>query len=143
MEVVMAKKIIFSLVIIFLFSALWLTAADKLPEGRTVKVYIQDKIFKGELLAVTTELVVIRLSEKDKEKEKEFILGCPLAETELVKVVKNCGPIGNIFTKSRKFTFKNTPDTINANVAELCRYALYGSKLPDHVREQMKLYGQV
>ena len=37
------KKIVLALLIILVFSSLWLAAADKLPEGRKVKVYIQDK----------------------------------------------------------------------------------------------------
>jgi len=137
------RKIILSLLIIFVFSALWLAAADKLPEGRKVKVYIQDKTFQGELISVTSELVVIRLFDKDKEKEKRIIMGCPVAETDVVKVKKNCGPIGNIFAKGRKYNFKkNTPAKISENIADLSHDALYGSKIPDAVKEQMKLFGQ-
>ena len=138
------KKIILALLIILVFSSLWLAAADELPEGRKVKVYIQDKTFKGELISVTPELIVIRLFDKDKDKEKRIIMGCPVLETEVVKVMKNCGPIGNIFAKGRKFTFKkNTPAKISENIADLSHDALYGSLIPDHIKEQMKLFGQV
>jgi|WetSurMetagenome_2_1015567.scaffolds.fasta_scaffold66850_3 hypothetical protein len=137
------KKLVFSLLIIFVFSALWLAAADKLPEGRKVKVFIQDKTLRGELISVTPELIVIRLFDKDKEKEKRIIMGCPVGETEVVRVIKNCGPIGNIFAKGRKYNFKkNTPVKINENIADLSHDALYGSKIPDAVKEQMKLFGQ-
>lgn len=137
------RKIILSLLIIFFFCALFLAAADKLPEGRKVKVFIQDKTLQGELISVTPELIVIRLFDKDKEKEKRIIMGCPVNETEVVRVVKNCGPIGNIFAKGRKYTFKkNTPAKINENIADLSHDALYGSKIPDAVKEQMKLFGQ-
>ena len=73
------RKIILSLLVIFVFSALWLAAADELPEGRKVKVYIQNKTLKGELISVTPELIVIRLFDKDKDKEKRIIMGCPVA----------------------------------------------------------------
>lgn len=131
------------LLIVLVFSALWLAAADSLPEGQKVKVYIQDKTFKGELISVTSELIVVRLFDKDKEKDKRVILACPVAETEVVKVQKRCGPIGNIFAKGRKYTFKkNTPARINENIVNLSHDALYGSLIPDYVKEQMKIFGQ-
>ena len=131
------------LLIVLAFAALWLTAADNLPEGQKVKVYIQNKTFKGELVSVTSELIIVRLFDKDKEKEKRIILGCPVADTEVVKVQKRCGPIGNIFAKGRKYTFKkNTPAKINENIINLSHDALYGSLVPDYVKEQMKLFGQ-
>jgi hypothetical protein len=138
------KKIILVLLIILVFSSLWLAAADALPEGRIVKVFIQDKTFTGELLSVTPELVVIRVTDKNKDREKQIVLGCPILDTDLVKVKKRCGPIGNIFAKGRKFYFKkNTPAKINENIADLSHDALYGSLIPDNIKEQMKLFGQV
>lgn len=132
------RKIILLLLVMLVFSALWLVAADELPEGQKVKVYIQNKTFKGELLSVTPELIVIR------EEEKKIVLGCPVSETEVVKVQKRCGPIGNIFAKGRKYTFKkNTPAKIKENIADLSHDALYGSMIPDHVKEQMKLFNQL
>ena len=130
------------LLIMLIFSALWLVAAEDLPEGQKVKVYIQNKTFKGELLSVTTELIVIRI--RDEEKKKDIILGFPVLDTEVVKVQKRCGPIGNIFAKGRKYTFKkNTPAKIKENIADLSHDALYGSMIPDHVKEQMKLFSQL
>lgn len=138
------KKVTLIVLIILVFSSLWLIAADKMPEGRKVKVYIQDKTFKGELISVTPDLVVIRFVDESKDKGKEIILGCPIAETEVVKVLKNCGPIGNIFAKDRKFSFKkNTPAKISENIAELSHDALYGSLIPDPIKGQMKLFGQI
>lgn len=138
------KKIILALLIILVLSSAWLVAADALPEGRKVKVYIQDKTFQGELISVTPELVVIRLFDKDKDREKRIIMGCPVVDTDMVKVKKNCGPIGNIFAKGRKYTFKkNTPAKINENIADLSHDALYGSMIPDAIKEQMKLFGQI
>lgn len=135
------RKITILLMALF-FSVLWLTAADNLPEGQKVKVYIQNKTFTGELLSVTTELIVIRF--RDEAKKKDVVLGCPVLDTEVVKVLKRCGPIGNLFAKGRKYTFKkNTPAKINENIINLSHDALYGSLLPDHVKEQMKLFGQV
>lgn len=132
------RKIILLLLVMLVFSALWLVAADELPEGQKIKVYIQNKTFKGELLSVTPELIVIR------EEEKKIVLGCPVSETEVVKVQKRCGPIGNIFAKGRKYTFKkNTPAKIKENIADLSHDALYGSMIPDHVKEQMKLFSQL
>lgn len=137
------RKIILSLLIIFVFSALWLAAADELPEGRKVKVYIQNKTLTGELISVTPEMVVIRLFDKDKDREKRIIVGCPIAETEVVKVIKNCGPIGNIFAKGRKYNFKkSTQANVQENIADLSHDALYGSKIPDFIKEQMKPFGQ-
>lgn len=135
------KKITLLLVLL-VFSALWLVAADDLPEGQKVKVYIQNKTFKGELLSVTPELIVIRL--RDEEKKKDIILGCPVLDTELVKVQKRCGPIGNIFAKGRKYNFKkNTSAKIKENIVELSHDALYGSMIPDHVKELIKLFSQL
>jgi len=132
------KKITLLLLVMLVFSALWLVAADDLPEGQKVKVFIQNKIFKGELLSVTPELIVIR------EEDKKIVLGCPVSETEVVKVQKRCGPIGNIFAKGRKYTFKkNTPAKIKENIADLSQDALYGSMIPDHVKKQMKLFSQL
>ncbi len=112
-----------------------------LPEGRQVKVYIENKTFKGELLSVTSDLIIIRF--RDEEKKKDIIMGYPVLDTEVCKVQKGCGPIGNLFAKNRKFKFKkNTQDKIKENVADLSRDALYGSKIPDFIKEQMKLFGQ-
>jgi hypothetical protein len=137
------RKIILIALILFIFSALWLAAADKLPEGRKVKVYIQNKTLQGELISVTPELIIIRLFEKGKDRDKRIIMGCPVADTEIVKLVKNCGPIGNIFAKGRKYSFKKkTQAKIQENVADLSHDALYGSMIPDFIKEQMKLFGQ-
>ncbi|HSQ35452.1 MAG TPA: hypothetical protein VLQ89_05615 [Candidatus Binatia bacterium] len=137
------KKIMLMLSVILILSAcICKPVVGGLPEGRKVKVTIQDKTFKGELLSVTPELIIIRF--RDEEKKKEVILGCPVPETEVVRLVKGCGPIGNIFAKDRKFTFKkNTPDKINANVVELSHDALYASKVPDYVKEQLTLFNQL
>ena len=137
------KKIMLMLSVILILSAcICKPVVGGLPEGRKVKVTIQDKTFKGELLSVTPELIIIRF--RDEEKKKEVILGCPVPETEVVRLVKGCGPIGNIFAKDRKFTFKkNTPDKINANVVELSLDALYASKVPDYVKEQLTLFNQL
>jgi hypothetical protein len=135
------KKITLLLVIL-VFSVLWLVAAEDLPEGQKVKVYIQDKTLKGELLSVTPELIVIRI--RDEEKKKDIVLGCPVLDTEVVKVLKRCGPIGNIFAKGRKYTFKkNTAAKIKENIIELSHDALYASMIPDYVKEQMKLFSQL
>ena len=135
------KKITLLLVML-VFAALWLVAAEDLPEGQKVKVYIQDKTFKGELLSVTPELIVIRF--RDEDKKKDIVLGCPVLDTEVVKVQKRCGPIGNIFAKGRKYTFKrNTPARISENVVELSHDALYGSMIPDYIKELMKLFSQL
>ena len=138
------KKVILFVLIILVFSSLGSFAADKMPEGRKVKVFIHDKTYKGELISVTQDLVVIRFIDESKDKGKEIILGCPIADTEVVKVLKNCGPIGNIFAKDRKFSFKkNTPAKISENIADLSHDALYGSLIPDAIKEQLKLFGQI
>ena len=136
------KKITLLLLVMLGFSALWLVAADNLPEGQKVKVYIQDKTFKGELLSVTNELIVIRF--RDEDKKKDIVLGCPVLDTKVVKVLKRCGPIGNIFAKGRKYIFKeNTAAKIKENIVDLSHDALYGSMIPDYVKEQMKLFSQI
>jgi hypothetical protein len=137
------RKIVLAVLVLFIFSALWLAAADKLPEGRRVKVYIQNKTLQGELISVTPDLIIIRLFEKGKAKDKRIIMGCPVADTEIVKLVKNCGPIGNIFAKGRKYNFKKSTQTkIQENIADLSHNALYGSMIPNFIKEQMKLFGQ-
>jgi hypothetical protein len=136
------KKITLLFLVMLAFSALWLVAADNLPEGQKVQVYIQNKTFKGELLSVTPELIVIRF--RDEQKKKDIVLGCPVIDTDVVKVQKRCGPIGNIFAKGRKFIFKkNTQAKINENIVDLSHDALYGSMIPDHVKEQLKLFSQL
>ena len=137
------KKIMLLLSVIVLFSAcMCIPIASGYPEGKKVKVEIDDKTFKGELLSVTSELVIIRF--RDEENKKDIILGCPTGETEVVKLLKGCGPIGNLFSKGKKYTFKkNTLDKINENVSELSRDAMYASKIPDYVKEEMKLYNQL
>jgi len=137
------KKIMLLLSVILILSAcICKPVIGGLPEGEKVKVNIQDKTFKGELLSVTPELIVIRF--RDEEKKKDVILGCPVPETDVVKVKKGCGPIGNIFAKGRKFQFrKNTPAKISENVVNLSHDALYGSMIPDHVKELMKLFSQL
>jgi len=137
------KKIMLILSVILIFSAcICKPVIGGLPEGRKVKVYIQDRTFKGELLSSTPELIVIRFH--DKEKNKDIILGCPVPETEVVKVQKGCGPIGNLFATGRKFTFKkNTQTKISENVVDLSHDALYGSMIPDYVKEQLKLFSQL
>ena len=55
------KKIILLLSVILILSAcICKPVIGGLPEGRKVKVNIQDKTFKGELLSVTPELIIIR-----------------------------------------------------------------------------------
>ena len=137
------KKIMLLLSVIVILSAcICKPVIGGLPEGEKVKVNIQDKTFKGELLSVTPELIIIRF--RDEEKKKDVVLGCPVPETDVVKVKKGCGPIGNIFAKGRKFQFrKNTPAKISENVVNLSRDALYGSMIPDHVKELMKLFSQL
>jgi hypothetical protein len=138
-------KTVARLVLLALVFSGGLLAAAKTPEGEMVKVYIQNKTFKGELLSVTPELIVIMIKEKDKERKivKETVLGCPTLETEIVKVQKRCGPVGAIFMKAKKFTFKkSTPAKINENLVKLSYYALYGSLIPDHIRERMKIFGR-
>ncbi|MBN2345898.1 MAG: hypothetical protein JXO51_05865 [Candidatus Aminicenantes bacterium] len=137
------KKIVLLLPVLLLFSAcICKPILGGLPEGRQVKVNIQDKTFRGELLSVTPELIIIRFL--DEEKKQDVILGCPVPETEVVKVKKGCGPIGNLFAKNRKFTFKNnTPEKINENIVDLSHDSLYASKMPDWVKEQLTLFDQL
>ena len=137
------KKIILLLSVILILSAcICKPVIGGLPEGRKVKVYIQDKTFKGELLSVTPELIIIRF--RDEEKKKDIILGCPVLDTDVCKVHKGCGPIGNIFAKGRKFYFKkNTQVKISENVVELSHDALYASMIPDYVKEQLILFNQL
>jgi hypothetical protein len=137
------KKIILLLSVILIFSAcICKPILGGLPEGRKAKVYIEDKTFKGELLSVTPELIIIRFYDEDKK--KDIILGFPVPETEVCKVKKGCGPIGNLFAKNRNFTFKgNTAAKINENVVELSHDSLYASKIPDWVKEQLTLFNQL
>lgn len=137
------KKIILLLSVILILSAcLCKPVIGGLPEGRKVKVDIHDKTFKGELLSVTPELIIIRF--RDEEKKKDIILGCPVLETDVVKVKKGCGPIGGLFAKNRRFTFKNnTPIKINENIVNLAHDSLYASKIPEYVKEQMTLFNQL
>jgi hypothetical protein len=137
------KKVMLLLSVIMILSAcICKPVVGGLPEGRKVKVNIEDKTFKGELLSVTPELIIIRF--RDEEKKKEVILGCPIAETDVVKLQKGCGPIGNIFAKDKRFTFRNNPPAkINENIVTLSPDALYGSKIPDYVKEQLKLFKQL
>ncbi len=136
------KKTILLLFVIMIFSAcICKPIVSGYPEGRKVKLEIEDKTFKGELLSVTSELIIIRF--RDEEKKKDVILGCPTSETEVVKMVKGCGPIGNLFTKGKTYTFKkNTQDKISENISELSHDALYASKVPDYVKEELKLFKQ-
>ena len=137
------KKIMLLLSVILILSAcICKPVITGLPEGRKVKVNIQDKTFKGELLSVTPELIIIRF--RDEEKKKEVVLGCPVLETDVVKVQKGCGPIGNMFAKGRKFTFrKNTAARISENIVSLSHDALYASKIPEYVKEQLTLFNQL
>jgi hypothetical protein len=137
------KKIMLLLSVILILSAcICKPVIGGLPEGRKVKVNIQDKTFKGELLSVTPELIIIRF--RDEEKKKDIILGCPVPETEVVKVKKGCGPIGNMFAKNRTFTFKNnTQAKINENIVNLSHDSLYASKVPDFVKEELILFNQL
>jgi hypothetical protein len=137
------KKIMLLLSVILILSAcICKPVIGGLPEGRMVKVNIQDKTFKGELLSVTPELIIIRF--RDEEKKKDIILGCPVPETDVVKVKKGCGPIGNMFAKNRKFTFKNnTQAKINENIVNLAHDSLYAAKVPDYVKEELILFNQL
>jgi hypothetical protein len=137
------KKIMLLLSVILILSAcICKPIVGGLPEGRKVRVDIQNKTFKGELLSVTPELIIIRF--RDEEKKKDIYLGCPVPETDVVKLKKGCGPVGNLFAKDRKFTFKkNTPAKISENVVELSHDALYASMIPDYVKEQLKLFSQL
>jgi len=136
------KKIMLLLSVLLILSAcICKPIVGGLPEGRKVKLNIQDKTFKGELLSVTPELIIIRF--RDEDKKKDIVLGCPVPETDVVKVQKGCGPIGNLFAKDRKFTFrKNTAARISENVVTLSTDALFGSMIPDHVKEQLTLFNQ-
>ena len=138
----MKKNILLLPVIVILSACMCIPVATGLPQGKKVKVNIQDKTFKGELLSVNSELIIIRF--RDEAKKKDVILGCPTNETEVVKLVKGCGPVGNLFTKGKTYTFKkNTLDKINQNVSELSHDALYASKVPDYVKEELKLFNQL
>ena len=134
------KKIVLLLSVIVIFSAcICKPIVGGLPEGRKVKVDIEDETFKGELLSVTSDLIIIRYF--DEKTEKDVLLGFPVVDTEVCKVKKGCGPIGNLFAKDRKFTFKdNTPAKINQNVVELSHDSLYASKIPDWVKEQLTYF---
>jgi hypothetical protein len=88
---------------------------------------------------VTPELIIVRF--RDEDKKKDVIMGFPVPETDVCKVQKGCGPIGNLFSKNRKFAFKNnTPEKIKANVIDLGRDSLFATKIPDYVKEQMVLF---
>lgn len=134
------KKILLLLSVIVIFSAcICKPIVGGLPEGRKVKVDIEDETYKGELLSVTSDLIIIRYF--DEKTEKDVLLGFPVLDTEVCKVKKGCGPIGNLFAKNRKFTFKgNTPAKINQNVVELSHDSLYASKIPDWVKEQLTYF---
>lgn len=136
------KKILLLISVIAIFSAcICKPVLGGLPEGRQAKVDIQNKIFKGELLSVTSDLIIIRFY--DEKKKQDVIMGFPVPETDVCKVQKGCGPIGNLFAKNRKFTFrKNTQTKIQENVADLSHDALYGSKIPDAIKDQITLFGQ-
>jgi len=136
------KKIILLLAVIMVFSAcICKPIVGGLPEGRKAKIYIEDKAFKGELLSVTPEMIIIRFF--DDQKKKDIILGCPVPETKLCKVHKGCGPIGNLFAKDRKFYFKDkSTEKVNENIVDLSHDSLYASKVPDWVKEQLTPYNQ-
>ncbi|MCX6555642.1 MAG: hypothetical protein NTZ12_11630 [Candidatus Aminicenantes bacterium] len=137
------KKIMLLLSVVLILSAcICKPILGGLPEGEKVKVNIEDKTFKGELLSVTPELIIIRFH--DEKKDKDIVLGCPVPETEVVKVKKGCGPIGDLIAKDNRFEFKNnTQIKINENVVTLSHDALYGSMIPDYVKEQLKLFNQL
>jgi hypothetical protein len=138
----MKKTMLLLSVISILAACICKPIVTGLPEGKKVKVNIQDKTFKGELLSVTSDLIIIRF--RDEQKKKEIILGCPTSETEVVKLLKGCGPVGNMFAKEKSYTFKkNTPAKINENIANLSHDALYASKIPDYVKEELKLFNQL
>lgn len=138
----MKKIILLLLVIVILSACICRPIVSGGAEGRKVRVTIQDKKFKGELLAVTPELIIIRFY--DEKKKKDVVLGCPVPETELCKVPRGCGPIIGLLSKDKKFTFKgNTPDEINKNIVGLSHDSLYASKIPDWVKEQMTLFNQL
>jgi hypothetical protein len=141
MREVAMKKIILLLAVIALLSAcICKPILGGLPQGRKVKVDIEvatkEKTYKGELLSVNQELIIIRFY--DDKLKKDVLLAMPLLDTEVCKVKKGCGPIGGLFAKNRKFTFKgNTPAKINENISDLSHDALYSSKIPVWVKEQM------
>jgi hypothetical protein len=137
------KKILLLLSVMLILSAcICKPIVGGLPEGRKVKVNIHDKTFKGELLSVTPELIIIRFHDDDKK--KDIILGCPVPETEVVKVKKGCGPIGNLFAKNTKFTFKdNSEEKIKENLFKLSHDSLYAAKVPDFVKEGLILIDQL
>lgn len=138
----MKKTVLLLSVILILSACICKPIVSGLPEGKKVKVKIQDKTFKGELLSVNSDLIIIRF--RDEAKKKDVILGCPTSETEVVKLLKGCGPVGNMFTKGKSYTFKkNTPAKINEYVSELSHDALYASKVPDYVKEELKLFNQL
>lgn len=136
------KKILVLIAVMALFSAcVCFPVAGGLPEGKKVKVNIQDKTFKGELLSVTPELIVIRF--RDEDKKKDVILGFPVPETEVCRVKKGCGPIVGLLSKDKKYEFKdNTPAQISENITDLSIDSLYASKIPDWVKEQMIPFDQ-
>lgn len=137
------KKILLLLSVLLILSAcICKPVVGGLPEGKKVKLNIQNKTFKGELLSVTPELIIIRY--QDEDKKKEVVLGCPTSETEVVKVRRGCGPIVGMLQKDRKFTFKdNTPAKIGENISKLSPDSLYASKIPEFVKEQMVLFNQL
>lgn len=138
----MKKALILVAVSLILTGCACFPVGGGLPEGKRVKLIIQDKTFKGELLSVTSELIVIRY--RDEDKNKDIILGCPTNETEIVKVPRGCGPIAGLLQKDKKYAFKdNTPAKIGENVVNLSHDSLYASKMPDWVKEQMTPYSQL
>lgn len=138
----MKKILVLLSVVLLLSSCICKPVLGGLPEGKKVKVRIQDKTFKGELLTVTPELIVIRYHDEDKN--KDVILGCPTGETEIVKVKRGCGPIVGLLQKDKKYAFKGNPaDKINKNVVSLSHDSLYASKMPDWIKEQMTLFNQL
>jgi len=146
MREVAMKKIMLLLAVIALLSAcICKPIIGGLPQGRQVRVDIevanQDRTYKGELLSINPELIIIRFF--DKKLNKDVLLAMPLADTEVCKVKKGCGPIGGLFAKNRKFTFKgNPPAKISENISDLSHDALYASKIPEWVKEQMTLLDQ-
>ena len=137
----MKKILLLAAVLALLSACICKPVLGGLPEGKKVKVNIQDKSFKGELLTVTNDLIVIRY--QDREKKKEVILGCPTGDTEIVKVARGCGPIVGLLQKDKKYSFKGNPaEKINRNVVDLSQDSLYASKMPDWIKEQMTPFGQ-
>lgn len=136
------KKIILLLAVTALLSAcICKPVVGGLPEGEKVKINIDDKTFKGELLSVTPELLIIRFY--DEQKKKDILLGFPVPQTDLCKVKKGCGPIVGLLSKDKKYSFKGKSlEKINENLVNLSPDARYASKVPDWVKEQLKLYNQ-